>query len=207
MSGAVYRSHVFSGNLAAMIGVPASTAAKAVDGLFETARLEERSPRSSPAADAALLICAGVSWGINLPQPREVDRLLAMEFQLEFGPEATTDTRANPAVQRKPSKESFGTQLRAILRAAGSHDDEHVGMEPRMSADVTLGWSREGQAYGILSFESPQRQVKLLYSSDPVFKVQSWGVTLPDLAFELRERFEIGSDRLRQLACIMRDIG
>src|SRR4051812_35502640 len=100
MSNAVYRSHNFSGNLADIIDVPASTAEKAVDGLFEMGRLEERSSASSPAADAALLICAGVSWGISLPQPREVDRLLAMEFQLEFGSEATGDSRANPASQR-----------------------------------------------------------------------------------------------------------
>jgi hypothetical protein len=76
-----------------------------------------------------------------------------------------------------------------------------------MSADVTLGWSREGQAYAILAFQSPQRQVKLLYSSHPVLEINKPRFLLPDLYFELRERFEIGSGRLRQLARIMRDIG
>lgn len=66
------------------------------------------------------------------------DQLMTMEFQCEFGPEATSDSLWHPG-PRDPRKDFSGTQLPAVLESAGAGDEDRPGLSSAIRAGVSLG--------------------------------------------------------------------
>lgn len=129
------------------------------------------------ASETARLICASLADEAKKSVAADADQLLAMEFQCELGPEATTDSRWHPR-RRDARKDFFGTQLSAVLESSGSRDGDRTGLSPALRAGLSLGWTPTGTVFGLLRFDRPQRHVTLLYSSAPMLARLDAGIRL-----------------------------
>jgi hypothetical protein len=200
-----HRSDRFAHEFASMLGVPAPAVSMAMEALpsHETEGQLGLSPMA--ASETARLICASLADGAEKSVATFADQLLAMEFQCEFGPEATTDSRWHPQ-RRNRRKDFFGTQLSAVLESSGSRDNDRTGLSLAIRAGLSLGWTPTGTAFALLQFDRPQRHVTFLYSSSPMFTRLDAGIRLNALELETSVRFDIDPARLQHLARVMRDL-
>ncbi|QOZ51562.1 hypothetical protein [Bradyrhizobium sp. CCBAU 53338] len=185
-----------------MLGVPASAVGAALKAI------STNSPAAvfpMAASETARLICASIAESHGMGADA-VAELASMEFQCEVGPEATGDSRWHPN-RRAPSKDSFVTQLAAVLESAGARDDDRTDVSPPIRAGFTLGWTPEGQALGLIHFDRPQRRVSFLYASATMIDKIDAGIRIREVEFDFGIRLDVEPVRLQHLARVMRDFG
>jgi hypothetical protein len=195
----------FAHEFARILGVPVSAVMAAIEASPSHATGNKHGLVPEAASETARLICACLAEKSENGAAAVADQLSGMEFQCEFGPEATTDSRWNPE-RRDPRKDFFGTQLSAVLESAGARDDDRTGLSPAIRSGLSLGWTPNGQALGLLQFARPQRRVTYLYSSSPMFATLSKGIRLNELVLNTSVRVDVDPDRLQHLARVMRDV-
>jgi hypothetical protein len=156
-----YGSDRFAHEFARILGVHVSAVRAAIEASPSRATGNKHGPVPMAASETARLICACLAETSKSGAAAVADQLSGMEFQCEFGPEATTDSRWHPE-RRDPRKDFFGTQLSAVLESAGARDDDRTGLSPAIRPGLSLGWMPTGQTLGLLQFARPQRQVTFL---------------------------------------------
>jgi hypothetical protein len=163
----MYRSESFRLNASALLRVDRERFNLCLDVLLVSSAIpRSRSDSSEDAAaeDASFILAAlgaGTSDAMKLLQLAK--RILFMEFQCEFGEQATDDRKGKRRQPMDPYKECFGTLLAKTIREVWADEGEGVA-----AAAVTIGWA-PGRADALGAVEFPCRETTFLYSTAYLF--------------------------------------
>jgi hypothetical protein len=138
------------------------------------------------------------------------EKALSMNFECDYGSNASEDRREARASDGRSEKDTFGTQLAAVIREVCDRDAKAAGWGLAYDgpeAGIMIGWTWEGNPIGSVHFDFEGGDVSFLYAGGRIFPELHPGVTVKRLNFEFEDRIDIPPLALRRFARLMRDLG
>ena len=202
----IYASEPFSVAVADIFGLDADVVRRTLVSFMETAEFPSADGGLASAAgsDAALMIMAFAS-GNSLTVAEDVEILSGLDFQCEFGAEATDD-RKGSRTQIRPAKDRFGSLLVEIMRDIGARQEDRASLTTAGRASIKLGWSEGGRAFARVELRPPYRDVGLLYSTGLVFPGLSSSIRLGKVEVDLELPLQVTDVQLHHFARVVRDL-
>ncbi len=203
----LYQSTAFRAEASRLLGVDQSRLDTCLDVLLASNTIPRSGPGSTEVTDAedAAFILAGLGTCTTDATTllHATKRILFMEFQCEFGEEATDDRKGRRREPSDPYKDLFGNQLSKTIRDVWA--DEDGGS----FAAVTIGWGLgHPTAYGSVEFHSPYREATFLYSTAYMFPDLHEGIgAFRGLELKFARKIEVSANVLRSLGRLLRDDG
>ena len=201
---AMYRSESFRSKVSRLLSVDRARLDLCLEALLVSNAIPCSKPESSAAdaEDAAFMLAALGAGTSDAAKLFEVSkRILLMEFQCEFGEQATDDRKGKRTEPIDPYKECFGTQLAKTIRVLWADEGQRV-----TSAAVTVGWAPgRSNAFGTAEFQFLGGKRAFLYSTAYLFPDLHEGIgVFHDIGLDLVEKFEVTAGDLRSLGRLWR---
>lgn len=179
------------------------------DGAAETLDLMVRKsafPGSSkPSVDmiaheAGLVLAAMATRAAQPPSVPDAARaVLAMEYQLEYGPDATSDRKGLRDERQPPQKDFFGTQLASGFRKIAQAGNAKRTHRPFA---VTIGWTRQGECIGLI--HHARNETTFVYSTAHLLRNTQPGIVrLNSMEFDLPAKFEASERVIERFGRLM----
>jgi hypothetical protein len=223
-----YATEAFATEAADILDLDPAAVRRALEVLLDTDAFPsgDMIEASAAGADAATMIMAFASETTG-PSAivDQVRSLSSMDFQCEYGTEATGDRKGRrhavrPSKDRfgtqlsekgrrhavRPSKDRFGTQLSEIMCDLGARHEDRATLTSVGKARVVLGWDVQHRAYGQIDLRPPYREVGLLYSIGVVFPDLHPAIRLGSIELDLKPSLETTETQLHHFACVVRDL-
>jgi hypothetical protein len=196
-----YRSESFRLEASRLLSVSRTRFDLAVDALLIAGAIPRSRPESPQAAEAedACFIIAALGAGTSDSEKLLylAKRVLLMEFQFEYGRQATNDRKGMRKEPTDPCKERFGNQLAKTIREIWENEGEAA-----TAASVAIGWAPGcHDAFGVVEYKSPRREVAFLYSSADLFTGLHEGIgVFRDIELNLLRKIEVNAGALLSAA-------
>jgi hypothetical protein len=203
----LYFAPPFRTELAKIVGTDDARVAISLDALLEENVIPwsvDNSHAESICRDAASILVS-----LSVPDPAvssivlESKRLLLMEFQVEYGEEASGDRKGRMEEASRPEKALFGTQLVAALGMAWR--DRPTKDDPPLS--LTVGRTAYNpDTYGLIHYHPPERQTTFIYSATELFTNLHPGVvSFQNITIDFATKTFVSPSAIGRLGGLMHD--
>ncbi|MGJ4941419.1 hypothetical protein ACQR1W_12670 [Bradyrhizobium sp. HKCCYLS1011] len=169
---AAFETPEFATEIARILGVEPARARLAVQALLESsiaprATDVETAAMASSKYSAFLLAACSSTAADAKSVASAAAKVIAMEFQCDFGREASSDRR-NARTSVGTDKDWFGKQRSAVLRdACARSEDGKRPSDVRGDVGLTIGWNLHMESIGALHFDLSDGDVSFLYTESP----------------------------------------
>lgn len=160
-------------------------------------------PGDLAVGQEATIALAAVASSLTRPSsiPDAARSILALDYQLEFGPQASGDRKGRREGSPPPEKDYFGSQLAMTFRDLAPTGSAERGRNSPF--EVTIGWTALGGIYALIHFT--RSQTTFVYTRGYLMPDLHPGIVrLTALEFDLPVKLHLSAEKVAPFARMMR---